>query len=507
VIAAPADVGPDAVTERARRAAESTLRAAEAAFAAYRHVSPEVRAQLLEGIGDAILALGDDLLAVAHAETGLGQPRLLGERARTIGQLRLFAAVVREGSWVDARIDTGDPARTPPKPDVRRLLVPIGPVVVFAASNFPLAFSVAGGDTASAFAAGNPVVLKAHPAHPETSARVAAAVALAVRRCDLPAGLFSLVAGEGHAPGLALVRHPLARAVAFTGSLPAGRALYDAASARPDPIPVYAEMGSTNPVFVLPGALAERGPTLAAALADSATLGVGQFCTKPGLIFASDGPGFAAFAEALGARIGAKAPARMLYPELAARFGAGVAALGRAAGVVRLGGAPGAGDDPDLGRPVAWQVDLGDFLRSSALREELFGPSTILVRAGTADDLARAAAALDGQLTATVHGTPADLAAARPLLQTLEQKVGRLIFGGVPTGVEVCAAMNHGGPYPATTDPRATSVGTAAILRFARALCYQDADAAVLPPELGDRNVRGIWRLVDNRFTRDDVRS
>jgi 2,5-dioxopentanoate dehydrogenase len=493
--------------EAAEAEADQKLRAAEDAFGVYRRVAPEARAQLLEAIADGILALGDDLLAVADAETGLGLPRLTAERARTVGQLRLFAGLVREGSWVDARIDTADPARTPPKPDVRRLLIPIGPVVVFAASNFPLAFSVAGGDTASALAAGNPVVLRAHPAHPETSARVAAAVTEAVRLWELPAGVFALVSGPGHAPGLALVRHPLARAVAFTGSLRGGRALADAAAARPEPIPVFAEMGSTNPVFVLPEALAERGAALGTALADSATLGTGQFCTKPGLIFACAGPGFAAFAEALGARIAAKVPARMLYADLALRFREGVTALGRAEGVVRLGEAPDAGDAPGSARPVAWQVPLSTFLRAPALREELFGPSTLLVCAASVDELGQAAAALDGQLTATLHGTAADLVAARPLVGTLERKVGRLIFGGVPTGVEVCAAMNHGGPYPATTDARSTSVGTASILRFARALCYQDAAATVLPPELGDRNVRGIWRLVDNRLSRDDVRS
>ena len=470
----------------------------------FRAAPAETRARLLEEIAAEIVALGDDLLATADAETGLGLPRLQGERARTVGQLRLFAAVVREGSWVDARIDTRDAARTPPKPDLRRMLVPVGPVVVFAASNFPFAFSVAGGDTASALAAGCPVVLRAHPAHPATSELVGAAVNAAVARVGLPAGVFSLVVGDGHALGLALVRHPLARAVAFTGSLRGGRALFDAAAARPEPIPVYAEMGSTNPVFILPGALAERGAALGAMLADSATLGTGQFCTKPGLLFAVEGPGFADLAGALAARIGAKPATRMLYPEIAARFRDGVGAVARAEGVERLAEAPAAAGD-ELGRPVAWQVSVDDFLRAPALRDEVFGPSTILVRARSVDELARAASALEGQLTASVHATAAELAGAAPQLAILERKVGRLVFGGVPTGVEVCAAMNHGGPYPASTDARTTSVGTAAIHRFARPLCWQDADAAVLPPELADRNVRGLWRLVDNRFTRDDV--
>jgi 2,5-dioxopentanoate dehydrogenase len=484
--------------------ADAALPAAESAFAIYRHVEPERRAQLLETIADELVALGDDLLAVADAETGLGLPRLTGERARTVNQLRLFASVVREGSWVDARIDRALPTRQPPKPDLRRLLIPLGPVVVFAASNFPLAFSVAGGDTAAALAAGNPVVLKAHPAHPETSARVAAAVARALVRCELPAAVFSLVSGASHEVGLALVRHPLTRAVAFTGSLAGGRALFDAAAARPEPIPVYAEMGSTNPVFVLAGALAEHGAALASALADSATLGVGQFCTKPGLVFACAGSDFDAFATALGARVASKAPAKMLYPELAQRFAQGAAALAKTPGVAELGQASPA-DGAGLGRPVAWQVDFAEFMCNPALHAELFGPSTLLVRAQNPAELVAAAAQLEGQLTATVHATSAELASAGALIHELERKVGRLIFGGVPTGVEVAAAMNHGGPYPASTDSRTTSVGTAALTRFARPLCYQDAAATVLPAELRDRNARGIWRLLDGNLTRDDV--
>ncbi len=487
---------------------DNAVAAAEAAFADYGRADPQVRAGLLEAIADEIVAAGDELLAMAHDETALGLPRLTGERGRTVNQLRLFAAVVREGSWVDARIDTADLARTPPKPDVRRLLVSMGPVAVFSASNFPLAFSVAGGDTASALAAGNPVVVKAHPAHPRTSDRVAAAVQAAVRRCGLPSGTLGLVHGASPEVGMALVRHPLTRAVGFTGSLRAGRALFDAASARPEPIPVYAEMGSTNPVFVLPGALEERGAAIATALGDSATLGVGQFCTKPGLIFAVAGPACDRFASALAERIEGKSAAHMLYPALAERFVDGIQALEKTRGVRRLGqaAAPVERDEPGAAaRPVAWHVDVADFLAAPALREETFGPSTILVRVADARDLVRAVRTLEGQLTGTVYATPADLAGAGALIDVLARKVGRLIFNGVPTGVEVCAAMNHGGPYPATTDVRSTSVGTAAILRFARPLCYQDAAASVLPAELGNRNVRGIWRLVDNRFTRDDV--
>jgi alpha-ketoglutaric semialdehyde dehydrogenase len=487
---------------------DEAVKSAEEAFLDYRRAEPNARAGLLDAIADEIVAAGDELLATADSETALGLPRLTSERGRTVNQLRLFATVVREGSWVDARLDTPDAARTPPKPDVRRMLVPIGPVAVFAASNFPLAFSVAGGDTASALAAGNPVVVKAHPAHPQTSDRVAAAVRAAVARCGFPSATFALVHGASPDVGRALVQHPLTRAVGFTGSLHTGRALFDAAAARAEPIPVFAEMGSTNPVFLLPGALEQRAAAIAAALADSATLGVGQMCTKPGLIFGVTGAAWDEFARAFAERIASKSSARMLYRDLAARFAEGVEKLERTHGVARLGGprpALRAEQGPLLASPVAWQVDASHFLQTPSLREELFGPSAILIRASHADDLVEAARSLDGQLTAAVYGTERDLASFSTLIDVLGRKAGRVIFNGAPTGVEVGAAMNHGGPYPATTDVRTTSVGTAAILRFARPLCFQDALEAVLPAELRNRNARGIWRLIDNRYTRDDV--
>jgi alpha-ketoglutaric semialdehyde dehydrogenase len=488
---------------------DEAVASAEKAFLDYRRAEPRGRAGLLDAIADEIVALGDKLLATADSETALGLPRLTSERGRTVHQLRLFATVVREGSWLDARIDTPDAARTPPKPDVRRMLVPIGPVAVFAASNFPLAFSVAGGDTASALAAGNPVVVKAHPAHPQTSDRVAAAVRTAVDRCGFPRGTFALVHGESPDVGMTLVKHPLTRAVGFTGSLRAGRALFDAAAGRAEPIPVFAEMGSTNPVFLLPGALEQRPAAIAAALADSATLGVGQLCTKPGLIFGVAGGAWDEFAGAFAERIEAKSSARMLYRELAARFAEGVERLEGTQGVARLARAlqPAlrAEQGPPLVSPVAWQVEASHFLQLPSLREELFGPSTILILASDADDLVEAARSLDGQLTAAVYGTERDLATFSTLIDVLGRKVGRVVFNGAPTGVEVGPAMNHGGPYPATTDVRTTSVGTAAILRFARPLCYQDAPEPMLPAELRNRNERGIWRLIDNRHTRDDV--
>jgi alpha-ketoglutaric semialdehyde dehydrogenase len=488
---------------------DEAVTSAEKAFFDCRRAEPHARAGLLDAIADEIVAAGDELLATADSETALGLPRLTSERGRTVNQLRLFAMVVREGSWVDARIDTADAARTPPKPDLRRMLVPIGPVAVFAASNFPLAFSVAGGDTASALAAGNPVVVKAHPAHPHTSDRVAAAVRAAVDRCGFPSGTFALLHGASPDVGTALVKHPLTRAVGFTGSLRAGRALFDAAVRRAEPIPVFAEMGSTNPVFLLPGALEQRAAVIAAALADSATLGVGQFCTKPGLVFGVTGAAWDQFVAALAQRIEGKSSARMLYPELAARFVEGVQELERTHGVARLGRPRQPALRAEQGSPrvspVAWQVEASQFLQIPSLREELFGPSTILIRASDPDDLLEAARGLDGQLTATIYGTEDDLVSSSTLIDVLERKVGRVVFNGVPTGVEVGPAMNHGGPYPATTDVRTTSVGTAAILRFARPLCYQDALDRMLPHELRNRNARGIWRLIDNRYTRDDV--
>lgn len=488
---------------------DEAVASAEEAFLDYRRAEPQARAGLLEAIANEIVAAGDPLLASADAETALGLPRLTSERGRTVNQLRLFATAVREGSWVDARIDTAETARTPPKPDVRRMLVPLGPVAVFAASNFPLAFSVAGGDTASALAAGNPVVIKAHPAHPQTSERVAAAVRVAIERCGLPSGTFGLVHGASPEVGLALVKHPLTRAVGFTGSLHVGRVLFDAAAQRAEPIPVFAEMGSTNPVFLLPGALEQRAAAIAAALADSTTLGVGQLCTKPGLVFGIASAAWDQFASAFAERLGDKSPARMLYPELAARFTDGVKKLERTGGVARLSRprqpALPAEEGPSRVSPEAWQVGTSEFLQTPSLREELFGPSTILIRASDAGDLVEASTGLDGQLTAAVYGTEHDLEKFRAFIDALVRKVGRVVFNGVPTGVELGSAMNHGGPYPATTDVRTTSVGTAAILRFARPLCYQDAPELMLPAELRNRNVRGIWRLIDSRYTRDDV--
>ncbi len=486
---------------------ERALLAAEDAFSIYRKVSTETRAAFLEKIAEEIVALGDALLQRAHLETGLPLDRLTGERGRTAGQLRLFAAVVREGSWCDPRIDPALPDRQPlPRPDLRRMLIPLGPVIVFGSSNFPLAFSIAGGDTASALAAGCPVIVKAHRAHPGTGELVAGAIARAATSCGLPAGVFSMLHGSGEEIGTALVRHPLARAAGFTGSRTAGRALFNAANARPDPIPVFAEMSSLNPLFVLPGALRERGTQIAEGLKGSVTLGVGQFCTKPGLVFAIGGPDLTAFTAHFERAIQAAAPATMLHPGICRSFHEGLDALARIPGVVALATAD---LDPDpaktQGEATVFATDAENFLTQRALHEEVFGPFTLLVDATDPQELLRIARSLEGQLTATLHGTAEDLADAAELIAILERKAGRLVVNGFPTGVEVSPAMQHGGPYPATTDERFTSVGTAAIQRWARPVCYQNFPANALPPELQNENPKGVMRLVDNKLTRDAV--
>lgn len=479
---------------------------ADDAFADLRVAGAEGRALFLEKIAEEILALGDELIERAHRESGLPVDRITGERGRTVGQLRLFAQVVREGSWCDARIDTALPDRQPvPRPDLRRMLVPLGPIVVFGASNFPLAFSVAGGDTASAFAAGNPVIVKAHPAHPGTGELVASAITRAVEACGLPAGTFSFIHGSNELAH-ALVRHPLTRAVGFTGSSAAGRALFDSAASRPEPIPVFAEMSSLNPVFILPGALRERGAQIAEGLKNSVLMGVGQFCTKPGLVFAVGGPEMHAFAAHFAKLIEASAPGTMLHAGIRDSFQKGVDAVAKTPGAVPL-----ATSDADpiaaktQGGAAAFATDLADFLGQRELQHEIFGPYALLIDVDDPAGLVKAARSLDGQLTATVHATLDDLAAAGDLLAALERKAGRLLINGFPTGVEVSPAMHHGGPYPATTDSRFTSVGTAAIQRFARPVCFQNFPSSALPPELDDRNPRGLMRLVNGHLTREAV--
>lgn len=466
--------------------------------------SGEQRAAFLERIAEEIERLGEALLERAHAETALPLPRLTGERGRTVGQLRLFAAAARDGGWADPRIDRPLPDRQPlPRPDLRRVKRPIGPVVVFGSSNFPLAFSVAGGDTASALCTGNPVVVKAHRAHPGTSELVASAIMAAVEACGMPEGTFSMLHGEGSLIGIAMVSHPLTRGVGFTGSRAAGRALCDAAAARPDPIPVFAEMSSLNPVFLLPEALAERGERIAEGFVASMTLGVGQFCTKPGLVFAVAGPQLDAFGEAVARLVTAAPAASMLTADILGAFARGRDELLRQEGtsVVATASATADASKTEAAAIVA-QTDAAHFLANPRSAEEVFGPASLIVATASAEELRRVALALEGQLTATLHGTPDDLTAAADLLEILATKSGRLIVNGFPTGVEVCHAMQHGGPWPATSDVRFTSVGSAALERFIRPVCYQDVPDALLPDALKDANPLGLERLVDGVRTR-----
>ncbi|MEZ6194130.1 MAG: aldehyde dehydrogenase (NADP(+)) [Planctomycetota bacterium] len=484
----------EATTDEIDRA----LDAARHAHESWRRAPRESRARLLEAIAAEIEAIGEILTARATAETGLPAARLEAERGRTVGQLRLFAATVRDGAHLEARIDRALPDRRPlPRPDLRSMMVPLGPVAVFGASNFPLAFSVAGGDTASALAAGCPVVVKGHPAHPGTSELVGRAITRAVAAVEAPAGLFSLLQGRGPAVGEGLVTHPATRAVGFTGSFAGGRALCALAATRAEPIPVFAEMGSVNPVVLLPGALAERGAELATAIAASATLGVGQFCTQPGLLLALAGEATERFAAALAAAFEGAAEAPMLHEGIAAAFAAGCGRLERS-GARRVAGAEAARRD-SWGRPRLYRADYGEVESREDWHEECFGPSSLLVVCDDAVELLEALGRLPGQLTATLHAGAADEELAASAAERLEERAGRVLFAGVPTGVEVSPAMVHGGPWPASSDARSTSVGTAAVRRFLRPICWQDAPPTRLPPELRDEAAGTLPRLVDGR--------
>ena len=483
---------------------EEALHAAQLALAGFRRSSPELRAVFLETIATEIMGLGDALLERAHQETGLPLERLSGERGRTVGQLRLFADLLREGSWCDARIDTALPERAPvPRPDLRRVLVPIGPVVVFGASNFPLAFSGAGGDTASARAAGCPVVVKNHPAHPGTGELVAGAVASAVRLCGLPPGVFSFLQGSTHALGTALVRHSGVRAVGFTGSHRAGRALMDAAHSRPEPVPVFAEMSSLNPVFLLPGALLERTAQIAEGLKNSLTMGVGQFCTKPGLTFLLSGGATETFKEAFATALRASSPGTLLHPGIRDAYATSVEGSQKLTGVSLLAQSDKEADPTRTqATPAMFLTNAETFRANPSLSAEIFGPAGLLVEAADFAEMLELASGLEGQLTATIHAADSDLPQMEVLTGVLERKAGRLLLNGFPTGVEVSPAMQHGGPYPATSDSRFTSVGTAAILRWVRPVCYQNLPDTALPPELQNNNPLNLMRLVNGSLSR-----
>jgi alpha-ketoglutaric semialdehyde dehydrogenase len=479
---------------------------AEEAFVAFRKLSGRERGRFLRNIADGIEAIVPELVERANRETALPEARLKGESGRTINQLRLFAQVVEEGSWVNARIDPAQPDRKPlPRSDIRSMMRGLGPVAVFGASNFPLAFSVAGGDTAAAFAAGNPVIVKAHHAHPGTSEMVGQVIARSVRECGLPPGVFALLFGAGSEIGAALVDHPNVKAVGFTGSLTAGKALMQRAAARPAPIPCFMEMSSVNPLFVLPEALHTRGTQIAAGLFGSFTLGVGQFCTKPGLIYLPRNADADSLVAEVKALVENAAPSPMLTEGISKSYHSGIADRQAHSRVNTVAQATSDGAGKNYAAPVLMQIDAKDLLAKPALSTEVFGPSALVIRYDSCEQLMELAGAIEGQLTATLHGSDSDLDAFADLIAILERKAGRLIVNGFPTGVEVCHAMVHGGPYPATSDSRATSVGTYSIYRFVRPVCYQDFPQAALPEELKDANPLGIMRLIDGQLTREAV--
>ncbi|MCP3102137.1 aldehyde dehydrogenase (NADP(+)) [Myxococcus sp. K15C18031901] len=474
---------------------------AEEAAPAFAALSARQRAVFLEHVAEALAGAEAEFLAITPKETGLPPARIQNELGRAANQFRLFARLLEEGSWVDARIDRALPDRRPaPRPDLRSMLRAVGPVAVFGASNFPLAFSVAGGDTASALAAGCPVVAKAHPAHPATSELAGLKIRAAVAACGLSEGVFSLLLDAGIEVGQALVRHPAIRAVGFTGSRAGGRALMELAASRAVPIPVFAEMGSINPVFLLPEALAARPQVLADSLAASILQGAGQFCTSPGLLVAVDGPGYEAFRARLVEKLGGAPAAPMLTPAIAARFREGVERLASRQDTRTCvqGASTGA-----HGAAALFEAEAGVVLSQGALTEEVFGSCAVLTRARDVVELTRVASRLEGQLTATLMVDAADHECAAQLLPVLADRVGRVLVNGVPTGVEVCPAMVHGGPFPASSDGRFTAVGTGAIRRFARPVCFQDVPDALLPAELREANPLSLWRTVDGVLKRE----
>jgi|KBSMisStandDraft_5_1062788.scaffolds.fasta_scaffold01078_7 2,5-dioxopentanoate dehydrogenase len=472
------------------------------AFPVYSQTTGLARGAFLRRIANGFESHRDELAQRAHLETALPLPRLTGEVTRTANQFRLFAAVVEEGSWVQARIDPALPDRQPlPRPDLRSMLRGLGPVVVFGASNFPLAFSVGGGDTASALAAGCPVIVKAHAAHPGTGEIAGRIIAEAVAAESLPPGTFSMLFGAGVEIGAALVKHPHMRAVGFTGSLRAGRALMDAAASRPDPIPCFTEMSSGNPVFILPGALRKGPAALAQGLFGSFTLGAGQFCTKPGIIFVAESPQGLKFRDEVQLMVQQSAPFTLLTSGIAREYDRASIARAAQTSVIESQSAAQREDGaaPFHAQARLFTTTLDELTSQPDLADEVFGPDTLIVRCGNTNDYLEAARSLSGHLTATIFGDEDDLAANRELIQILEQKAGRLIFNGFPTGVEVSHAMVHGGPYPATSDSRFTSVGSLAIYRFARPVCFQNFPQSVLPPELQDANPLNIRRLRDGK--------
>jgi alpha-ketoglutaric semialdehyde dehydrogenase len=485
---------------------QEAISKATTAFETFRHISFADRADFLDTIADEIMQLGEELIERCHLETGLPEARITGERGRTVGQLKLFATLLREGSFVEAIIDTALPDRKPlPRADLRRMNQPLGPVAVFAASNFPLAFSTAGGDTASALAAGCPVVVKAHSSHLGTNELVATAIINAAQKCNMPDGVFSSLIGEGSVLGQLLVKHPQIKSVGFTGSFRAGMSLLKAATnEREEPIPVYAEMSSINPVLILPGKIKRDNDTVVAQLAASITLGVGQFCTNPGLLFIVKDSNTDKFIQKLAQSLQEVPAGTMLNETICDAYHRERMELLSEDGVYAVLQADVVNKDFTASAFLA-QTSAEKFIRSNSLQKEIFGPATLLVICDDEPDLRNSLQALHGQLTATVMGTLDDIREFQNCVDVLVQKVGRIIYNGVPTGVEVCHAMVHGGPFPATTYSHFTSVGTEAIKRFLRPVCYQDCPQEFLPDALKDENPPRIIRKVNGEFTRDTI--
>ncbi|MDL5511760.1 aldehyde dehydrogenase (NADP(+)) [Arenibacter sp. M-2] len=491
--------------EASKEEVNAAIDKAAIAFETYRTFSDRKKAEFLRAIASEIEALGDELISVYVQESGLPEGRAKGERGRTMGQLRAFATLLEEGSWVEATIDTAQPDREPlPKADIRKMLLPLGPIVVFGASNFPLAFSTAGGDTASALAAGCPVIVKSHPMHAGTGELVASAIAIAAKKTGMPDGVFSNLNSSDLEVGQLLTVHPKVKGIGFTGSTNGGMALYRLATQRKEPIPVFAEMGSINPVVVLPSALEEKGSEWASQYAGSIMLGAGQFCTNPGLIIGIKGQAMDSFTTHLGKEIEKLDPTCMLHPNIHEGYEKGKKELSSQPNTKEVASFKGQ-VDPNFAEQKVLTVAAKDFLENPVLHREVFGPFSIVVQCQDKSELATVIQHLEGQLTGTILGTESEIKSSPEVVNALVNRVGRIIFNGVPTGVEVCPSMMHGGPFPSTTDSRFTSVGTSAIKRWVRPVSFQSWPEELLPEALRNNNPLDIMRLVNGEHTKQKI--
>ena len=490
----------DATSEEINNAMSNSWQA----FHQYRKMPLKKRADFMHAIGEELKNNEEELVHSAMKETNLPEARLKGELARTIFQLKQYGAAAESGEWLEARIDTAIADKKPPKQDIRKMLIPLGPVVVFGASNFPFAYSTAGGDTACAFAAGCPVIVKAHPAHAQTSEKVAKAILNAVNKQKMPKGIFAHIHGAGVEVGKALVTHEYTSAVGFTGSLGGGKQLFDWGNQRKVPIPVFSEMGSINPVFLLPGKLKNDSDEIATTYANSITQGVGQFCTNPGLIIGIDSGDLQKFISVLGNEIETIAPAKMLHPGIAKAFDEKRDKALHQKNVTKIA-VSSTPPKKNEGTPTVATATGRDFLTNPVLHQEVFGPYSLVIRCKDMNEMIEVAKHLEGQLTATLMATGDDVLSNEELVEAVKNICGRFILNGVPTGVEVCLSMQHGGPFPATTDSRFTSVGADGIKRFARPIAFQNWENILLPDELKNENPLNIWRTVNNQLTKDKI--